>query len=191
MTCKEAEQMVMPYINDELTDKELEAFLDHVYSCKSCYEELEIFFTVYVALQKLGTEGSTTYNMRDLLWEDLKAAEKRIIHRKLIHYFSYAVMLAAECLLLLMLIAGPEDSELFMDIHQETEMVSESETETASESEEVVSETRPDNTEESSESEKEETNSSSAGSEAQPKAEDTNARSGREDRSGEEAGESA
>ena len=42
MTCKEAEQMVMPYINDELTDRELEAFLDHVYSCRSCYEELEI-----------------------------------------------------------------------------------------------------------------------------------------------------
>ena len=44
MTCKEAEQMVMPYINDELTDKELEAFLDHVYSCKACYEELEIYY---------------------------------------------------------------------------------------------------------------------------------------------------
>lgn len=191
MDCKTAQSLVIPYINGNLTDEQTEDFLRHIFDCRECYEELEIFFTVYVALQKLGTEGSTTYNMRDLLWEDLKAAEKRIIHRKLIHYFSYAVMLAAECLLLLMLIAGPEDSELFMDIHQETEMVSESETETASESEEVVSETRSDNTEESSESEKEETNSSSPGSEAEPKAEDTNTRSGREDRSGEEAGESA
>lgn len=161
MDCKTAQSLVIPYINGNLTDEQTEDFLRHIFDCRECYEELEIFFTVYVALQKLGTEGSTTYNMRDLLWEDLKAAEKRIIHRKLIHYFSYAVMLAAECLLLLMLIAGPEDSELFMDIHQETEMVSESETETATESED------------------------------EPKAEDTNTRSGREDRSGEEAGESA
>ena len=31
MTCKEAEQMVMPYINKELTDKELSAFLSHIH----------------------------------------------------------------------------------------------------------------------------------------------------------------
>ena len=46
MTCKEAEQMVMPYINDELTDKELSSFLEHIGTCASCYEELEIYYTL-------------------------------------------------------------------------------------------------------------------------------------------------
>ena len=30
MTCKEVEQMIMPYINDELTDKQLGPFLEHI-----------------------------------------------------------------------------------------------------------------------------------------------------------------
>ena len=42
MTCKEAEQLVMPYINKELDDKELRAFLSHIHGCQACYEELEI-----------------------------------------------------------------------------------------------------------------------------------------------------
>ena len=36
MTCKEVEQMIMPYINDELTDKQLGPFLEHINACKSC-----------------------------------------------------------------------------------------------------------------------------------------------------------
>ena len=53
MTCKEAEQMVMPYINKELTDKELSALLSHIHTCQDCYEELEIYYTIYTCLAQL------------------------------------------------------------------------------------------------------------------------------------------
>ena len=61
MTCKEAESMIMPYINDELTDKELETFLDHIYGCSACHEELEIYYTLYAGLAQLDekTRGRT------------------------------------------------------------------------------------------------------------------------------------
>ena len=44
MTCREAQQMVMPYINHQLSDEDLEAFLLHVKGCPDCREELEIYF---------------------------------------------------------------------------------------------------------------------------------------------------
>ena len=56
MTCKEAEQMIMPYINDELTDKELEAFLEHVCSRGSCDEDLDLCYTYYAGLALRGGE---------------------------------------------------------------------------------------------------------------------------------------
>ena len=45
MTCREAERLVMPYINGELTDAELAEFLKHIDTCEDCREELEIYFT--------------------------------------------------------------------------------------------------------------------------------------------------
>ena len=42
MTCREAERLVMPYINGELTDAELAEFLKHIDTCEDCREELEI-----------------------------------------------------------------------------------------------------------------------------------------------------
>ena len=48
MTCREAERLVMPYINGSITDDELEEFLKHIDQCEECREELEIYFTVDV-----------------------------------------------------------------------------------------------------------------------------------------------
>ncbi len=38
--------MVMPYINHQLDEVQLEQFLKHIKSCSSCREELEIYYTV-------------------------------------------------------------------------------------------------------------------------------------------------
>ena len=40
MNCQEAQRLVMPYIQDELTDRELEEFLEHVETCPACQEEI-------------------------------------------------------------------------------------------------------------------------------------------------------
>ena len=51
MTCREAERLVMPYINGSITDEELKEFLKHIETCEDCREELEIYFTVETALE--------------------------------------------------------------------------------------------------------------------------------------------
>ena len=50
MTCKEAERMVTPYINDELDGDELQAFLAHLENCSNCQEELEIYLITMLLL---------------------------------------------------------------------------------------------------------------------------------------------
>lgn len=86
MTCKEAEQMVRLYINDELTDKELAAFLEHIESCKSCYEELEIYYTLFAGLAQLDGENENL-DMRNLMRDTLHAARMRVRGRKIFNVY--------------------------------------------------------------------------------------------------------
>ena len=98
MTCKEAEQMVMPYINDELTDKELTAFLAHIGYCKACYEELEVYYTLYAGLAQLdGKEEGL--DMRNLLPEALHLSRIRVRGRKILNlYYVLSQVLAMAAL---------------------------------------------------------------------------------------------
>ena len=61
-SCKTAQSLVIPYINDQLSDEETEDFLEHIENCKECYEELEIHFTVHYALQKLDEDDKIAFN---------------------------------------------------------------------------------------------------------------------------------
>lgn len=102
MTCKEAEQMVMPYINKELTDKELKAFLSHIHTCQACYEELEIYYTIYTGLAQL-EEGGKDQNLHNLLQESLRASEMHIRGRKLLNiYYVFSQVLAMLALTVIM-----------------------------------------------------------------------------------------
>jgi len=62
MTCMEAEKMVIPYINDELSPTDMENFLDHIEHCENCREELEIHYLVDEGLKKLD-EAEGTYDI--------------------------------------------------------------------------------------------------------------------------------
>ncbi len=77
MTCQEAERMITPYINNWLSDEELEQFLLHIKSCENCREELEIYFTVDYGIRQLDDEIGV-YNIREAMEESLEAAWDRI-----------------------------------------------------------------------------------------------------------------
>ena len=102
MTCKEAEQMVMPYINKELTDKELSAFLSHIHTCQDCYEELEIYYTIYTGLAQL-EDGGDDQNIHRLLEESLRVSELQIRGRKFFQvYYVLSQVLAMAALTAIM-----------------------------------------------------------------------------------------
>lgn len=108
MDCKTAQSMVTPYIRRELDDRELEEFLEHIEECRECHEELEIYFTIHFALQKLDEDKNISYNIQQMLKDDLEASSWRIRRRKLLRFWSYGIMLVAEVLLTVVLLTQIE-----------------------------------------------------------------------------------
>lgn len=104
MDCKTAQRMVSSYIKRELKDRELEEFLDHIRDCKECHEELEIYFTIHFALRKLDEEKDVSFNIQQMLRDDLRLSERRVRRRKLARWISRTLMVLAEVVLALLLV---------------------------------------------------------------------------------------
>lgn len=88
MTCEEAEKLVGPYINDQLSMTELEDFIDHIESCENCREELEIYYMVDVGLKKLDEDDGTYDIVGDLRrrLQESRAALKRCLIFQVVTY---------------------------------------------------------------------------------------------------------
>lgn len=109
MKCIEAQQLIKPYLKKELSDRELERFLDHVENCPECYDELEIYFVIYEALEDSGEEREADrYNFKEKLRQDIKNSRRYLHLRKAYRLFRYAAILAAEIVLLMAVITGAE-----------------------------------------------------------------------------------
>lgn len=90
MTCEEAERLVTPYIRDELTGDELEAFLTHLEGCQGCQEELEIYFMVDVGLKQLD-EGSGTFDIAGALEKKIEDSYGKVSRMWAFRTLKYAV----------------------------------------------------------------------------------------------------
>lgn len=98
MECKEAQNLIPRYISKEMKEKELELFLEHIKTCKMCYEELEINYTINAALLQLDDNQNTSYDMNEMLLEELNASRKYIKRKKAFYLFKnalYAVSMVA------------------------------------------------------------------------------------------------
>ena len=92
-----------------------------------------------IRFMKLDEEDHVSYNMQELLSVSLRMAQRKIIWHKLVHYFSYALMIAAEAVLACMLIGG--QVEIHFSGKAETRQIIETETETVKASETQKAET--------------------------------------------------
>lgn len=104
MTCKEAERMVTPYINDELDGDELQAFLAHLENCPNCQEELEIYFMVDHGLKQLD-QASGTFDIIGSLQQRIEESYHRVrrmwrfrILSYMIHTLEVMALMTAVCL---------------------------------------------------------------------------------------------
>ena len=109
MKCIEAQQLVKPDIEGQLSDRQLEQFLDHVEHCPECYEELEIYFSIYETLGVPGEEQEVEeYDFKGKLARDMKNARRYLHLRKAYRFFRFAVVLLAELLLVCTIVTGIE-----------------------------------------------------------------------------------
>lgn len=67
MNCLEAQSKIMAFIENKLPDDELREFIKHVRSCKNCYEELEIYYTLIVGMKQLDEEDNISTDFENAL----------------------------------------------------------------------------------------------------------------------------
>ena len=109
MKCIEAQQLVKPYLKKQLSDRELERFLDHVDGCPDCYDELEIYFIIYEALEDIeDTQKTEKDNFDEELKQNIRNSRRYLHVRKAYRLFRLAAIILAELLLLFTVITGIE-----------------------------------------------------------------------------------
>lgn len=104
MECKEVQKLITKYVAKDMNEKELELFLDHIETCKECYEELEINYTIYAALMQLDDNPGASYDMSAMLLEQLKASRRFIIRKKAFDRFKNALYAVAMVALIIVVI---------------------------------------------------------------------------------------
>jgi predicted house-cleaning noncanonical NTP pyrophosphatase (MazG superfamily) len=85
--------MITPFINDELNIKELELFLDHVFTCHNCREEVEIYYTLLTAMKQLDEDKSLSGDFKHELERKLEEAQEKVIHAKYTYYRKKAILI--------------------------------------------------------------------------------------------------
>ncbi|MCR5202231.1 MAG: zf-HC2 domain-containing protein [Lachnospiraceae bacterium] len=53
MNCKETRKNIEAFVNDSLSVKELEEFLEHLDNCEKCREEYDMCYTVFMGMKIL------------------------------------------------------------------------------------------------------------------------------------------
>ncbi|WP_026660306.1 zf-HC2 domain-containing protein [Butyrivibrio sp. AC2005] len=106
MDCKEFQRMIPGFLDDELDNYSLEAFLNHMEKCKSCKEELTIQFLIEAGIQRL--EDGSTFNLATELQTTMNDAWLRLrVRKRLLNAaFFLQIIVVAEIIAAIVLAIG-------------------------------------------------------------------------------------
>ena len=76
---KDFERQIPAFLQDTLSNAELDAFLNHLSGCPACEDELSIQYLVYAVMPRL--ETGETFNLQREL-HDYVALENQRLHRR-------------------------------------------------------------------------------------------------------------
>ena len=103
MNCKQAQRLLVPYINGELDEREEREFVKHIRHCPECYEELEVYATVFAGIRQLdGAEE--TVNYRTLVNDSLENSEEDVRDEHFLYLYVLLMRLAATGVLFYMIV---------------------------------------------------------------------------------------
>jgi anti-sigma factor RsiW len=98
--------MVTPYVKGELSDKEMERFLKHIEQCSDCMDELDIYFTVYQAMDLLDTGENQEYDFKKRLWNSIRMSKRRLLLGRIERISRAALLFCSELCLAASVIVG-------------------------------------------------------------------------------------
>ncbi len=79
MNCLTAQSLIIKYVNDELSNLELEAFLNHINGCPDCMEDLKIYYILSKGMQQLDDDMVINYNFHQQFEDSLEFSRKKIV----------------------------------------------------------------------------------------------------------------
>jgi len=102
MQCKDVQSKFIPFINDELNQKELKEFLVHIHQCKDCYEEYDIYYTMIMGMRYLESDNNKTELKIDS-GQKIKETEDYLLQYKILQC-EKIVLLVVLCIGLVLLL---------------------------------------------------------------------------------------
>ena len=109
MDCLEAQQLITPYLERKLSEKELRSFLEHIDHCRNCYEELEINMAVKKALENKGDgRDKDEYDFDKLVADHIQIEKKYLYRRQMTRLTRRMLMILAQAVLIMSIITGIE-----------------------------------------------------------------------------------
>lgn len=109
MNCLEAQSKIIAFIENKLPDDELREFIKHVRSCKNCYEELDIYYTLIVGMKQLDESDNISTDFKNALDKHLEEEMNRLTTVKRIANSTILVGIAAVVAGLIWLYSGALD----------------------------------------------------------------------------------
>ena len=86
MDCKEVQKKFIPFMDDKLSIRELEAFLKHIDECEACRAEYDVYYTMIMGMRYL--ENDNNDNKTELIFdseEKLQSAQEYLIKYKILY----------------------------------------------------------------------------------------------------------
>ena len=93
MTCLEAQSNIMDFIEKKLPDDKAGDFVRHMRKCKTCSEELEIYYTMIVGMHQLDKGRELSSNFKQDLNDELAGIERKIKRSKRFRLSTFSVCL--------------------------------------------------------------------------------------------------
>lgn len=109
MNCLEAQSKIMAFIENKLPDDDLREFIKHVRSCKNCYEELDIYYTLIVGMKQLDESDNVSVDFKNSLNNRLDEEMNRLTTVKRIANSTILVVVTAVVAGLIWLYSGALD----------------------------------------------------------------------------------
>ncbi len=82
MNCLRCQSKITQYIEEKLSESEIQEFISHVRECNNCYEELDIYYTLLIGMKYLDNDENIPSDFRLQLKERLEQDESMLHRRK-------------------------------------------------------------------------------------------------------------
>ena len=82
MDCREVQKSFIPFIDDQLSIRDLEAFLNHLESCENCREEYDVYYTMIAGMRYLESDNPDAFRFGS--GQKLESAQEYLLQYKVV-----------------------------------------------------------------------------------------------------------